>query len=47
MGHEGSGIVEKIGKGVTKVKEGDKVVLHWRPSKGLESEFQATKVKKE
>jgi len=39
MGHEGSGIVEKIGEGVTKVKEGDKVVLHWRPSKGLESDF--------
>ena len=39
MGHEGSGIVEKIGEGVTKVKEGDKVVLHWRPSKGLEGDF--------
>jgi len=47
MGHEGSGIVEKIGKGVTKVKEGDKVVLHWRPSKGLESDFPKYKSKRE
>ena len=27
MGHEGSGIVESVGKGVTKVKPGDHVVL--------------------
>lgn len=29
LGHEGSGIVEKTGKGVTKVKPGDHVVLSW------------------
>ena len=39
MGHEGSGIVEKIGKDVSKVKPGDKVVLHWRPGGGIESDF--------
>ena len=37
LGHEGSGIVQKIGPGVTTVKEGDHVVLHWRPSKGIQS----------
>lgn len=29
LGHEGSGIVEKTGAGVTKVKPGDHVVLSW------------------
>ena len=29
FGHEGSGVVEKVGKGVTKVKPGDHVVLGW------------------
>ncbi len=37
LGHEGSGIVEKVGEGVTTVKEGDHVVMHWRPSKGIQS----------
>ncbi len=37
LGHEGSGIVEKIGEGVTTVKTGDHVVLHWRKSTGIES----------
>lgn len=27
LGHEGSGVVEKVGRGVTTVKPGDKVVL--------------------
>ena len=38
LGHEGSGIVEKIGEGVTRVKKGDHVVLHWRKSSGIEAE---------
>ena len=38
LGHEGSGVVEKVGNGVTRVKPGDKVVLHWRPSDGIQSE---------
>ena len=29
FGHEGSGVVEKVGKGITKVKPGDHVVLGW------------------
>jgi len=37
LGHEGSGIVEKIGEGVSTVSVGDHVVLHWRPSKGIQS----------
>jgi len=37
LGHEGSGVVQEIGFGVTTVKEGDHVVLHWRPSKGIQS----------
>lgn len=39
MGHEGVGIVEKVGIGVTHCKEGDKVVLHWRCGAGIESDF--------
>ena len=39
MGHEGCGIVEEIGPGVTTVKVGDKVVMHWRPGSGIESAF--------
>lgn len=39
MGHEGCGIVEDTGEGVTNVKKGDKVVLHWRKTNGIESNF--------
>ncbi len=38
LGHEGGGIVENIGEGVTKIKEGDHVVMHWRKGLGIESE---------
>ena len=37
LGHEGSGIVREVGPGVTTVKVDDHVVLHWRPSKGIQS----------
>ena len=37
LGHEGSGVVQKTGLGVSTVKEGDHVVLHWRPSSGIQS----------
>lgn len=33
-GHEGVGIVEKVGKRVTRVKEGDHIVMSWMPSCG-------------
>lgn len=39
MGHEGCGIVEETGPGITKVKKGDKVVMHWRQGEGIESDF--------
>tara|TARA_R110000824_G_scaffold5670_3_gene26046 strand:+ start:9960 stop:10991 length:1032 start_codon:yes stop_codon:yes gene_type:complete len=39
MGHEGCGIVSDIGIGVTTVKPGDKVVMHWRLGTGIESPF--------
>jgi S-(hydroxymethyl)glutathione dehydrogenase/alcohol dehydrogenase len=38
MGHEGCGIVHHVGPGVTKLKEGQKVVMHWRKGFGAESE---------
>lgn len=37
LGHEGSGIVQEIGPGITRVAPGDHVVIHWRKSSGIES----------
>ena len=37
LGHEGSGIIEEIGPGVSTVKKNDHVVLHWRKSSGIQS----------
>jgi S-(hydroxymethyl)glutathione dehydrogenase / alcohol dehydrogenase len=34
LGHEGAGVVEEIGKDVTRVRPGDHVVLSWNPSCG-------------
>lgn len=39
MGHEGCGMVVDVGAGVTRVKAGDKVVMHWRKGEGIESDF--------
>jgi S-(hydroxymethyl)glutathione dehydrogenase / alcohol dehydrogenase len=36
LGHEASARVLETGPGVTTVKEGDTVVLHWRPSRGIQ-----------
>jgi S-(hydroxymethyl)glutathione dehydrogenase/alcohol dehydrogenase len=36
LGHEASAEVIEIGPGVTAVKRGDTVVLHWRPSQGIQ-----------
>ena len=33
-GHEGTGIVETVGKNVKRVKPGDKIVMSWMPSCG-------------
>lgn len=35
MGHEGYGEVVEIGRGVSKLKPGDHVILHWRPASGM------------
>lgn len=37
LGHEGSGIVIEVGPNVTHIKEGDHVVLHWRPGIGIQA----------
>ena len=37
LGHEGGGIVMEVGPEVRHVKPGDRVVLHWRPGKGIEA----------
>jgi S-(hydroxymethyl)glutathione dehydrogenase / alcohol dehydrogenase len=37
LGHEASAQVLEIGPGVTNVKAGDTVVLHWRPSQGIQA----------
>jgi S-(hydroxymethyl)glutathione dehydrogenase / alcohol dehydrogenase len=34
LGHEGAGVVEAVGPGVTEVAEGDHVILSWLPSCG-------------
>src|SRR5262245_4056977 len=36
LGHEASAAVLETGPGVTSVKPGDTVVLHWRPSLGIQ-----------
>ena len=38
LGHEGSGIVLEVGPGVKTVRKDEHVVLHWRPSNGVQSE---------
>jgi S-(hydroxymethyl)glutathione dehydrogenase / alcohol dehydrogenase len=37
LGHEASAVVLEAGPGVTTVKAGDTVVMHWRPSQGIQS----------
>ncbi|MBZ0139576.1 MAG: zinc-binding dehydrogenase [Pseudorhodoplanes sp.] len=37
LGHEASAIVVETGPGVTTVAAGDTVVMHWRPSAGIQS----------
>jgi len=35
LGHEGGGVVLETGPGVTNVKQGDHVVMHWRKGAGI------------
>jgi S-(hydroxymethyl)glutathione dehydrogenase/alcohol dehydrogenase len=37
LGHEGGGQVVEIGPGITKVKPGDRVVMHWVKGSGIDS----------
>lgn len=37
LGHEGGGVVLEVGPGVTHVKQGHHVVLHWRKGVGIQS----------
>lgn len=37
LGHEGGGVVEKCGPGVSHVRVEDHVVLHWRKGEGIQS----------
>lgn len=37
LGHEASGEVLALGAGVSQVKEGDQVVLHWRKGEGIQA----------
>lgn len=43
LGHEASAKVLEIGPGVSNIKPGDTVVLHWRPSLGIQSKPPAYK----
>lgn len=38
MGHEGCGIIEEVGDGVS-LKIGQKVVMHWMQGRGIDSQF--------
>ncbi len=38
LGHEGIATVLKTGPGVKHVKVGDRAVMHWRPSRGLQAD---------
>jgi S-(hydroxymethyl)glutathione dehydrogenase/alcohol dehydrogenase len=37
MGHEGGAVVVETGPGVTAVREGDRVVMHWRKGAGIQA----------
>ena len=39
MGHEGCGLVQEVAPAVSTVKPGDKVVMHWRPTDGIDAPF--------
>jgi S-(hydroxymethyl)glutathione dehydrogenase/alcohol dehydrogenase len=43
LGHEGSATVQEVGPGVTTVEKGDRVVMHWRKSSGIQSQTPSYK----
>lgn len=46
LGHEATGQVMECGQGVTTVREGDRVVMHWRKGAGIDSPTPKYKSKK-
>src|SRR5271165_813980 len=38
LGHEGGGVVLDIGPGVTHIRKGDHVVMHWRKGAGIHAQ---------
>lgn len=38
LGHEGGGVVVDVGTGVTHLRKGDHVVMHWRKGVGIQSQ---------
>src|SRR3990172_10629425 len=41
LGHEGSGTVVAAGRGVKRVKPGDRVIMHWRQADGIQADAPA------
>jgi S-(hydroxymethyl)glutathione dehydrogenase/alcohol dehydrogenase len=41
LGHEGGGVVLAIGPGVTQVRKGDHVIMHWRKGAGIHARTAA------
>lgn len=41
LGHEGSGTIVAVGRGVRRVKPDDRVVMHWRQADGIQAEAPA------
>ena len=39
LGHEAGGVVREVGPGITRVKEGNHVVCHWRPAPGISGHY--------
>lgn len=44
LGHEGGGVVVEVGSGVSIVKPGDHVVMHWRKGLGINSKLPVYKL---
>ncbi len=44
LGHEGSGLIEEVGEGVTKVKKGDYVAMTWMQGKGINAQGSKYKI---